>query len=123
GGLSILLLVGLLGARSGLPTDLRAVGVAFAIGLWPVLGPAALYRWLAGKGLGSALDGILTVGLLLAPFAAVLLGLVGEILIYVGAIWFTWTAVRRARGVPGRLGVVTLTFVLIGGALFILQIG
>jgi hypothetical protein len=121
--LSILLAGSLLTARWGLPTNLASVVLTFAIGLWPVLGPVALCGYIKIAGLSSACDGVLSVVLLLLPFAVVKLGLIGEVTIYCGAAWFAWIAWQRADTPWSTRTAGALLLVLSLAALFIIQIG
>jgi hypothetical protein len=122
-GLAVVLVGGLLATRSGLPTDLDAVALAFTIGLWPILGPAALRNCLKGYGVGTVVGGMLTVVLLLLPFAVVMLGLSGQILVYTGALWFVRTTWQRAHVRSARRGACALALVVVSAVLLVLQIG
>jgi hypothetical protein len=121
--LSALLLAGLLAARTGLPTDRLAVVLAACVGLWPLLGPAALRPFLHRSRISAAGDGPITVLLLALPFVLLLLGLIGQIVTYAGAGYFTVICVRRARIGVTRGSAAWLAFLVIAALLLLMAIG
>lgn len=126
--LSALLLAGLVAGRWNLPTDTTAVILAFCLGLWPLLGPASLRPYLVRSQISEACDGPTTVLLLILPFLLLVLGLVGEILVYIGAAWFAVSSFWRAQlgfswrgaGWPGFAVVAALLLLIaVGGSKYV----
>ena len=119
--LAILLLVGLVAARGNLPGDMAALGISFCVALWPLLGPAALRRMRIEP--VDLADGALTVFLLLVPFALLLLGIAGEIIVVSGAAFFLIACLISVQ-VPSLWRALGWTALLLAAALLlVIQIG
>jgi hypothetical protein len=120
---SLLLLAGLVAGRWNLPTDAAALTLAFCVGLWPLVGPAALWPHLARRRLGEAGDGPITVLLLILPFGLLMLGPSGAIVVYAGAAWFALSALWRAQlGLSWR-GGAWIGLAIIAALLLLVAIG